>query len=83
MTKEQYSLYRKIYLEMKQNSDEIIDGPYPLLRLKNIYLRNFTPKETEFSNCNIYEVAELKKRAVILKWIEDDMIRQLIKETTQ
>ena len=82
MTKEQYALFRKIYLEMKKTSDETVDAHNPLLRLKNIYLREFTPFEKEFDDCNAYEIIELRKRAAILKWIEDDLIKQLIKETT-
>lgn len=39
MSKEQYALFRKIYLEMKKASDEVIDANNPLKRLKNIYLR--------------------------------------------
>ena len=75
MSREQYALFRKIYLEMKKASDEVIDAQNPLLRLRNIYLKGFTPFEKEFDDCNTYEIIELRKRAAILKWIEDDLIR--------
>jgi len=63
---------------MKKNSEDVVDGSNPLLRLKNIYLREFTPFEKEYSNCNAYEIIELRKRSAIIKWIEDDLIRQLL-----
>ena len=83
MTRAQYALFRKIYLEMRKESDEVVDGQNPLLRLKNIYLRTFSPNEQHYGDCNMYEVIELKKRQQITKWAEDDLIRQLLKETVQ
>jgi len=41
----------------------VVDAENPMLRLKNIYLKQFTPFEKHYRDCNIYEVAELKKRA--------------------
>ena len=82
MTKAQYALFRKLYLELKKQSDKEIDGE-SCMRLKNIYLKQFSPFEKEYRDCNIYEVAELKKRSEILKWASDDLMTQLIQETTK
>mmetsp|Transcript_18033 Transcript_18033/g.24162 ORF Transcript_18033/g.24162 Transcript_18033/m.24162 type:complete len:98 (+) Transcript_18033:743-1036(+) len=68
---------------MRKESDDKVDGNNPLLRLKNIYLRTFPPTETLYTDCNAMEVIELKKRHEITKWAEDDLIRQLLNETTQ
>ena len=81
LSKAQYTLFRKLYLEMRKASDEVIDAENPLLRLKNIYTRSFEPDETEYADCNAYEVIELKKRASIYKWVEDDLVRQLMVES--
>lgn len=78
MSKGQYALFRKIYLAMRKSSDEVIDGASPLLKLKNLYLRTFAPDETEYNDCNLLEIAALKKRAEINKWAAEDMIQQMM-----
>ena len=81
MSKAQYTMFRKMYLELKRKSDEVIDCDTPHLRLKNLYLKQFQPFEKEYPDCNIYEINELKKRSEILKWASVDLITSLIKET--
>jgi len=66
---------------MRKSSDEVINKNNPLLRLKNIYLRNFEAGEVDFTDCNAYEVIELKKRAEIFKWVEEDLIRMLVTDS--
>ena len=68
---------------MRKESDEIVDGSNSLLRLKNIYLRHFPSDETEYPDCNAYEIIEIKKRREITLWAEDDLIRQLLRESTK
>lgn len=53
-------------------------------RLKNIYLKQFDEFEEEYEDCNILEIAELKKRKVMTNWInEDDLINQIILEAAK
>ena len=81
MTKAEYAIFRKEYLENRKKSDAKVDEENPLLRLKNIYLRQFDEFEEEYEDCNILEKEELRKRKAILKWIgEDDLITKLIAE---
>ena len=74
MSRAQYALFRKIYLEMRKASDEVIDSDNPLLRLKMMYLKDWKEEETEFADCNTLEVLALKKRFAINKWAKQDMI---------
>ena len=46
MSRAQYALFRKIYLEMRKASDEVIDSDNPLLRLKMMYLKDWKEEET-------------------------------------
>jgi hypothetical protein len=60
-----------------------IDKENPNLRLKNIYLKQFDENEEIYEDCNILEVRELKKRKIMLKWLnEDDLIMTMLKELT-
>jgi len=80
MTRHEYAIFRKTYLDLRKQSDKKVDEDEPLLRLKNMVLRQFDEYEEDYEDCNIMEVNELIKRKAILKWInEDDLIMQLIK----
>ena len=84
MSKHEYAIFRKTYLELRKQSDQIVDEEQPMLRLKNMVLREFDEYEEEYEDCNVLEVLELRKRKNILKWInEDDLIMQLIKSAAQ
>lgn len=60
-----------------------MDEQTPMLRLKNIYLREWAEDEAEFEDCNIYERNELMKRREIDKWLSDDLISKLIEEAAK
>ena len=61
-----------------------MDGADPMRRLKNIYLRGFSEYEEEYEDCNIIEIAELKKRKAIVEWLNtDDLVAKLIQEAAQ
>ena len=62
MSKAQYAIFRKTYIENRKASDEVVDGADPMRRLKNIYLREWGDSEEEYEDCNIIEIAELKKK---------------------
>ena len=53
-------------------------------RLKNIYLREFDDDEEDYEDCNIVEIAELKKRKATVEWLNtDDLVAKLIQEAAQ
>ena len=84
MSKHEYAIFRKTYLDLRKQSDAIVDEEQPMLRLKNMVLREFDEYEEDYEDCNVMEINELKKRKQINKWInEDDLIMQLIKAAAQ
>ena len=53
-------------------------------RLKNIYLREFSEYEEDYEDCNIVEIAELKRRKETVQWLNtDDLVAKLIQEAAQ
>ena len=75
MSKHEYAIFRKTYLDLRKESDAIVDEEQPMLRLKNMVLREFDEYEEDYEDCNVMEINELKKRKQINKWInEDDLI---------
>ena len=84
MSKAQFAIFRKTYVENRKASDEVVDGADPMRRLKNIYLREFSEYEEEYEDCNIIEIAELKKRKATVEWLNtDDLVAKLIQEAAQ
>ena len=80
MTKDEYAIFRKQYLDARKQSDQVVDEDNPL-RLKNMYLRQFDEYEEAYEDCNEFEIAELKKRKQFTTWLyEDDLIKKLIQE---
>ena len=78
MTKDEYAIFRKQYLDARKQSDQVVDEDNPL-RLKNMYLRQFDEYEEAYEDCNEFEIAELKKRKQFTTWLyEDDLIKKLI-----
>jgi len=75
MTKYEYGIFRKTYIDLRKQSDLKVDENNPLLRLKNMYIKQFDEDEERYDDCNILEINEHKKRMNITKWInEDDLI---------
>jgi len=83
LSKHQYAIFRRTYIEERKRSDKVVDEETPMLRLKNIYLKEWAEDETEFEDCNIYERNELMKRREIDKWLSDDLISKLIEEAAK
>jgi len=83
LSKHQYAIFRRTYIEERKRSDKVVDEENPMLRLKNIYLREWAEDEVEFDDCNIYERNELMKRREIDKWLSDDLISKLIEEAAK
>lgn len=83
LSKHQYAIFRRTYIEERKKSDKVVDEQTPMLRLKNIYLREWAEDEAEFEDCNIYERNELMKRREIDKWLSDDLISKLIEEAAK
>ena len=80
MSKDEYAIFRKQYLDARKQSDQVVDEDNPL-RLKNMYLRQFDEYEEAYEDCNEFEIAELKKRKQFTTWLyEDDLIKKLIQE---
>ena len=81
MTKHEYAIFRKFYIELRKMSDLKVDGSEPMTRLKNLYLRQFDKNETEYADCNEEEKKILKFRKETAQWLdEDDLITELLKE---
>ena len=59
MTKYEYGIFRKTYIDLRKQSDACVDSNEPMLRMKNIYLKQFDEDEEEYEDCNILEIAEL------------------------
>ena len=83
LSKAQYAIFRKTYIEQRKKSDAKVNEENPLLRLKNLYLREFADDETEFEDCNAEEKIELLKRKEIEKWLSDDLISRLIADAAK
>ena len=62
MSKAEYALFRRTYLELRRKSDQVVDAREPLKRLKNLYLRQWDDDEEEFEDCNIVEIDTIRKR---------------------
>lgn len=62
MSKHEFALFRKTYLDLRKQSDLKVDADNPMLRLKNMILREFDEYEEDYEDCNVMEVIELKKR---------------------
>ena len=85
MDKEQYALYRQTYMQWRKKSDLVVDAGLSIsdaygsdvpkintdmyLRLKNMYLKQFTEFEENYEDCNDAEKEELRRRKTIIKWI--------------
>ena len=81
MSKEEYAIFRKSYLDYRKQSDAVVDAENPDLRLRNMYLKQFDEYEEAYEDCNSTEIAELKKRKRFTNWIyEDDLIEKLIQD---
>ena len=56
MSKAEYAIFRKTYVELRKQSDLVVDSNDPFKRLKNIYLRDFDEFEEDYTDCNILEI---------------------------
>ena len=100
MDKEQYALYRQTYMQWRKKSDLVVDAGLSIsdaygsdvpkvntdmyLRLKNMYLKQFTEFEENYEDCNDAEKEELRRRKTIIKWIqEDDLVSVMLQEVAE